>query len=299
MKQDSGADLKAQDKEQFDRCGYVTIEFNGFRQVLHRLYWTVYFLMQPPWLRKARLISQRMKINFRIQETKLINEGYEALELGYHRAQNLLPSIVDILKEQLQVKLFGETAKFDHADFAAWMNLEEFLKINHWESYLFQLHDPILKNCKTKKQSLAIENWIEDLAITATFLKQVKSELNFMVGHNCQVEHAHIKSWQKRGYKAQWWHIDRGEVSAIATLFGQERTEYVLQDPAPYPNLAPGFDAFVFPDQINQTIHQVDPDQVLICGGRQRKENDQSYLWHRAPISKTERIVLVIKTFRS
>lgn len=286
----------------------ATLPINDITPVLHRLYRTVEY-MQHTRVRALALhcrhlyLNQRMKWYYQQnQHCKLDNKHFRmrqtTLREAFKRSRFLPKQILTTLEESLNVPQYGITASFDHLNFVHWINLDK-SSAQH-EQELTGMHTEHFQKAITDEKRRAVLNdWVLDLKVISNFFIKLKQNLQeYTATKHLLIEHAHLKSWQPRGYKAQWWHIDRGIISGVATVDGLSMTEYLHEDPAPYPDLPPGFDAFVFPDQLTESIKHVPSNQLLLCGGRSRKETGLSYLWHRAPICKFERIVLVVKTVR-
>lgn len=282
----------------------MLLPIGDIKPSLYRLYCTVEVLKQAFWGRQR----SRFLAPFRwraLLGSEVSNWGaltppvLRSLEAQARRIANQLPKqSCDILAEALKVLVFGETKPFDHLDFSAWFN-GFFEPDTHYQSVFYESFAPYLSN-PTKRRREALEQWVSDLAVMAQLVARLRGQCASLSGFaDIRAEHIHLKSWQVRGYKAHWWHLDRGEISAIATVAGHPTTEFLLaDDPAPYPEQPAGYDVFVFPEQLDQLINQCPSDDVLLCGARARKERNQSYLWHRAPESQVERIVLVLKTRR-
>lgn len=219
------------------------------------------------------------------------------LDKQAHQLSLQLPaSVLTVLNDTLKVGCFGQTQPFDHLEFSAWFN-GFFAPGEHVQSVLYEAYSALFSRGDPSVQP-ALDQWVLDLGVMADFVLLMQQYCRSLTGNVAlNAEHVHLKSWQARGYKAQWWHLDRGQISAIATIAGFPTTEILLgEDPTPYPSKAEGDDVFVFPETLTQTIHHVPADDLLICGARERKERQQSYLWHRAPDSPVERIVVVMKS---
>ena len=287
----------------FEEQGFIQLPIGNIKANLFRLYQTVTMLQQ------NFLMSQgsRLKSSFRWRPlfgSNSANWGVlsppqlRSLENEARKVAAQLPkNSCEILTEELKVTLFGETKVFDHLDFSSWFN-GFFSSGTQFKSALYEMFAP---HKPSTRQKLALEQWVADLTVMAELLVRLREQCVAMTGFPAiRAEHVHLKSWQVRGYKAQWWHLDRGEISAIATIAGHPTTEFLLaEDPAPYPERPVGYDVFVFPRKLNQLVHHCPVDDMLICGARARKERGHSYLWHRAPESDVERIVFILKTHRT
>lgn len=284
----------------FEERGFLLLPIDALKPNLYRLFRTASVLSQHGWRRQ--LTRFRRRYLFAAKDARwgaLAPTTLRALDAqAYHVATHLPQNTLEHLTQSLGVLVFGETRAFDHLDFSSWFN--GFFTADD------QLHRTIQNACAPLMSGMslpaisAFNQWVLDLTAMAKLAVMLRQQCQALTGiEQIQAEHVHLKSWQVRGYKAQWWHLDRGEISAIATIAGHPTTEFLLEhDPAPCPEEPEGYDVFVFPEHLNQVVHQCPSDDLLLCGARARKERGASYLWHRAPDSDVERIVLVLKTLR-
>jgi len=285
----------------FDERGFLLLPIASLKPSLYRLFKTSFFLHYASLRRRVHLLVCIMPHRFWRGAAggwgALTPHRQRVLDLeSYRLAVHLPERVLAVLSDVLQVRVFGETARFDHLDFASWFNgLTE--KGTLLASQLYDAYGPLFdESCQSS--CAALDQWISDLSAMGELIDLLRVQCRNLTGFKeIRAEHVHLKSWQARGYKAQWWHLDRGEISAIGTIAGQPTTEFLLSgDPAPYPEKPPTDDVFVFPEFLDQPVHQCPSDDLLMCGARARKEDGQSYLWHRAPASAVERVVLVLKT---
>lgn len=285
----------------FEERGFLLLPIGELKPSLYRLFRTASLLSQPKWRRRAARFRRRYL--FGAQEARwgrLNPPALRALDREAYQLASLLPDgTFDHLSESLGVSVFGETRAFDHLEFSNWFN-GFFQADSDVHNVIHGACAPLYSKANVRSCG-ALVQWVSDLSVMAKLVLMLREQCEELTGmQNIKAEHVHLKSWQVRGYKAQWWHLDRGEISAIATIAGHPTTEFLLaEDPAPYPDQPIGYDVFVFPDHLNQVVHQCPSDDLLLCGARARKERGASYLWHRAPDSSVERIVLVLKTHRT
>lgn|GEM_PF-7126197 len=286
----------------FEEKGFLLLPIGDIKVNLYRLYQTVAALQKNRML--CRLSRFKHPFYWRSSFGKpAANWGIltppilRSLDRQAHKLATQLPKhCCSVLSEDLQVPLFGGTKAFDHLDFSSWFN-GFFVPGTDFPSLFYEAFTPRLGQPSIQEQ-FSLDQWVADLTVIAELVETLREQCITLTGiPDIRAEHVHIKSWQAREYKAQWWHLDRGEISAIATIAGHPTTEFLLaEDPAPYPEQPIGYDVFVFPEQLNQVVHHCPADDVLFCGARARKERGHSYLWHRAPENSVERIALVLKT---
>ncbi len=272
-------------KSQFDKTGYITLNFSYAKTSIKRLYKTLAII------KKKRIHYKLIKILTAILPKFMQIHFLSVLPDHMALAVALPNTICTVLEKNLKLRLTMPHDSLDQIDFSHWMNTQ-FPSLSNLETLL----NTELNNHTFYTQQ-AIKVFTQDLEAIGEFLQTIMHHFKFYTDNkNIHIEQAHVKTWPKEEYKAHWWHLDRGIISAIATIEGNATTQYLLYDPSEYPQTAPGYDVFVHPAVDEAHIHSAPQDAVLICGARLRKEKGQSYLWHRAPLNGSKRIVLIIKT---